>query len=49
VAVAVGDVTVSFSVSGLPQPEAREIAQEMATVMEKRLKAGVPELSAVRN
>jgi hypothetical protein len=39
VAVAVGDVTISFNVSGLPQPEAREIAQGMAVVMEKRLEA----------
>jgi hypothetical protein len=43
VAVAVGDVTISFSVSGLPPPEAREIAQEMATVMEKHLKAVSPD------
>jgi hypothetical protein len=39
VAVAVGDVTISFNVSGLPQSEAQEIARKMAGVMEKRLQA----------
>jgi hypothetical protein len=39
VAVAVGDVTISFNVSGLPQSEAQEIARKMAVVMEKRLQA----------
>lgn len=37
VAVAVGEVTISFNVSGLPQSAAQEIARDMAVVMEKRL------------
>jgi hypothetical protein len=37
VAVAVGEVTISFNISGLPQSEAQEIARAMAVVMEKRL------------
>jgi hypothetical protein len=37
VAVAVGEVTISFNISGLPQSEAQEIARDMAVMMEKRL------------
>jgi hypothetical protein len=37
VAVAVGDVTASFSLSGLPQSESEAIARDMAVVMERRL------------
>ncbi|WP_215050779.1 hypothetical protein [Arthrobacter sp. ISL-28] len=39
VAVAVGDVTISFNIAGLPQSEAQEIARQMAVVMERRLQS----------
>jgi hypothetical protein len=39
VAVAVGDVTISFNISGLPQAQAQEIARDMAVVLERRLQA----------